>query len=258
MIVPFHFGNPQRQLFGIRHDAATPRDQVLACAPLLQEAMRTHRALWALAEALAVQGVSTLRFDWYGSGDSGGRGADLAFDGMLEDLDAATGQCEAPPRLLALRTASLPVLAHATARGRPVRLVLWDPLLSGADVVATWRRQHAQQLHAVGRYHGVPPAPGPQELLGFEVAPSLLQALSLLDFADAALPTGSTLLLAVWGVSASLERFAARQQSAGVAVEWLRLEAGDAPRWDDPHVFEHQVFPRRDVASLARQLALAA
>lgn len=258
MTFPFQFGHAERPLFGIRHDAAAERDVVLACAPLLQEALRSHRALWALGEALAAQGITTLRFDWYGSGDSGGRGRDVVFDGLLADLEAATALCGTPPRMLALRTASLPVVAHASAQARPVRLVLWDPLLSGRDVVARWRHQHWQQLHEVGRYHGRAPRAGADELLGFEVAPALLQALSLLELEDARLPAGSTLLLVAWESSPALERFAARQAAAGVAVEWLRLDADEQPRWEDPHVFEHQVFPRRGVAHLARHLAAAA
>ena len=255
MTQPFHFGSATRPVFGIRHDASPARDAVLACAPLLQEALRSHRALWALGEALAAQGVSTLRFDWYGSGDSGGAGGDMAFEGMLDDLGAAIAQCPMRPRLLALRSASLPVLAHAVASTRPVRVVLWDPLLSGGEVVAGWRRHHEQQLHEVGRYHGAAPPAGEDELLGFEVAPALLQALASLELEDARLPPGSTLVLATWQASPALERFAVRQQEAGVVVDWLRLDPEEQPRWEDPHVFEHQVFPRRGVARLAQHVA---
>ena len=89
MTLPLFFGRPERRLYGMHHRARKVRGHMLICAPLLQEGMRCHRSLWALAEALADAGVSSLRFDWFGSGDSAGDSAGLTLQGMLEDLAAA-------------------------------------------------------------------------------------------------------------------------------------------------------------------------
>lgn len=260
MTQPFFFGRAQRTLFGMLHAATGPqRGAMLVCAPLLQDGIRSQRALWLLAEALAAAGVDTLRFDWFGSGDSAGEGSDLQFDGLLDDLQVARSRLRAASpatrtRLFALRSAALPLIAQAAAGTEPVDLVLWDPLLAGRDVVTDWQQQHRQQLFAAGRYPDGGAAAEEDELLGFDVSTALLEPMSTIDAGDARLPAGSRILLAAWEMTAGLGQFVAAQRAAGTTVEILRFDANDRPSWEDPHLFEHLALPRRSVAQLAQRL----
>jgi len=258
----FYFGPPRRRLFGMLHAAASPRqgaaDAVLVASPLLQEGITSQRALWSLCEAMADRGTPALRFDWFGAGDSMGEGRDLSLSGMQEDLQGAIGHLSdrAPGvRLLTLRSGSLPVLLRATAGSVPVDLVLWDPVMRGAPMVERWRRQHREQLVDAGRYIVRKPVPtADDEVLGFDVAPALLDDLSQLDFRKRPLPAGSRVLVAAWHVDQDLQDFIDTQASGGVAVQTVLLTASDQPPWDDPAQFENQAMPRRSVTQLAQAL----
>lgn len=265
MTQPFHFGDPGRTLFGMRHPAATtPHAAMLVCAPLLQDGIRCHRSLWALAEALALAGTEVLRFDWFGSGDSGGDHVDIGLDGLLADLRVARAFLDTAPgglpvRILAYRSAALPVLAHLAGPSvEPVDLVLWDPQLVGRATVSEWRRQHVMQVRETGRYPRGGVVAERNELLGFDVDPAFLDALAGVDATGIRLPAGSRVLVAAWEQGEDLRRFIATQRAAGVTVEEVSLDPADCPAWLEPKVFEHQAFPRRSVAGLARHLAAEA
>ncbi|MEO6517766.1 MAG: hypothetical protein ABIO17_02055 [Pseudoxanthomonas sp.] len=269
MAEPFYFGDQPRVLFGLRHlAAATPKGNVLVCAPLLQEGIRCQRALWALAQAMAAQGLETLRFDWYGSGDSRGNSNEISLPGLAADIQSArqqlplvrTGTPSPLPvaRLLGVRSAALPLLLHASCSTQPADLVLWAPTLDGASLVAAWREQHRRQLYVTGRFPKPPQAAASNELLGFVLHERLLQALQAWQCAQVTLPVGSRVMLVQWRSTASTDVFVRRQRAAGVAVEYLQLDADDEPDWDNPDHFETQIFPRRAVNRLAAQLAEAA
>ena len=181
----FYFGRPRRALLGLRHPPLVEqraRDAMLVCAPLLQEGIRCQRALWSLAETLAAAGVEVLRFDWFGSGDSAGDSTGIVMPGLVDDIASAetfmASSASSPrPRLFGLRSAALPLLAHASQRGEPVDVVLWAPALDGHALAAAWREQHRRQLHGAGRFLSAQVASGDDELLGFVLDRSLLDDL---------------------------------------------------------------------------------
>src|SRR5690606_24633395 len=131
---------------------------------------------------MAERDVPAIRFARIGVNDSMGDARKLWLPGMQDDLALAHVQLADRAgglRLLALRSSSLPVLAHAAAGSTPVDLVLWDPVLRGAPMVERWRCLHAEQLTGVGRYIlRKPVAAADDELLGFDVDPSLLDGLA--------------------------------------------------------------------------------
>jgi hypothetical protein len=265
MTEPFYFGDSPRSLFGILHPAiARQKKALLACPPLFQDAIRSHRALWQLAESLSEAGIDTLRFDWFGTGDSSGESQELVFDGMLDDLLAAremltTMSGATLTRMLALRSSALPLLMHAAAQSAPVDLVLWDPCLDGKAVVADWRAQQTRQMAEAGRYVYRTSVPDRDELLGFTVNDELLASIEALDLSRTPLPHGSRVLLAVWATSAPVEqalveRFIETQRTAGAVVECLQFDTAEAPPFDAPRLFEAQIFPRRSLSQLMERM----
>lgn len=261
---PFYFGDPPRVLFGLRHCAGLMRKgDLLVCAPLLQEGIRCQRALWTLGQALASQGVETLRFDWYGSGDSHGNSRDIKVPGLVSDIALASNRlggahASTRNRMLALRSAALPLLLHAAASAAPVDVVLWAPVLDGRALVSSWREQHQRQLHAAGRFLKPPLAAQDDELLGFVLDDALLDALQALQTDQMTLPAGSRILLVQWQALPSTDQFMRRQTAAGVTVDCLQLDPQDEPDWDNPDHFETQIFPRRAVTRVATYLSEAA
>jgi len=259
MVESFYFGESPRLLAGALHPAARRTRTLLVCPPLLHDAVRSRRSLWALCEAQAAAGCDALRFDWYGTGDSSGESADVSVSGLIDDLGAARSLLrtignDAPQRLLGLRSGCLPLLAFAAMQAGPVDLVLWDADLNGAAVVQRWRAQHVEQLREAGRYpygHG---HAADNEMLGFAVAPALLDDLSALDFTSRPLPVGSRVLVAGWQPTADVERFISTQRAASVSVDWMGLVDGEMPS-QNPAVFERQRFPRRSVAELGERLS---
>ena len=132
---PFYLGTSKRRLFGIHTPAARAgRSRVaVLCQPLGDEYVYAHRSMRQLAISLSLCGFETLRFDYFGTGDSAGEEDDVDDAGLhadvitaietLQDL-AATDKVT----LIGLRAGAnvaAGVASHCTA---VEALVLWDPL----------------------------------------------------------------------------------------------------------------------------------
>ncbi len=154
---PLMFGPASRQVFGLFHPAEEARSNdtaVLICPPFGQEGLRTHRFFKVLAERLARTGIATLRFDFYGSGDSPGDESQGELDGWRRDLCSAHEELRrrAPAARIvwvgARLGATLAVLAARNGRCDPVRLVLWEPVIDGRRYARFLREQHVAAIDA--------------------------------------------------------------------------------------------------------------
>ena len=166
-MTPFFFGEPSRRLFGAYHPAATSRGRQRAavlCYPWGPEYVEAHRTLRQLAETLAGAGIHALRFDYFGTGDSGGTLAEGGVPGWRSDiLTAAEELCDISGAervsLVGLRLGALLAMAAAVeAPSRLDRLVLLDPVVDGAV--------YLDELAALARIEGnlsMEPVPRPPE-----------------------------------------------------------------------------------------------
>jgi pimeloyl-ACP methyl ester carboxylesterase len=144
-MTPFYFGTDARRLFGIHETAARTgrgtRAAVL-CQPWGAEYLNAHRAIRHLALKLAAAGWHALRFDYFGTGDSAGEAMEGDLAGWEADIGLAMAEARdiiggGPVALIGLRLGA--TLAARVARQRPRdihRLVLWDPVIRGADYLA--------------------------------------------------------------------------------------------------------------------------
>lgn len=129
---PFHFG-PNAELFGMFHSpTGTVRNKgVLIVPPLFSDAMRTHRVLRQVALRLSERGVSVLRFDLRGTGNSFGDLACLTRRDWVEDVSMAVDELRdigSVDRLAVLGVRfSVPVVAEAIAGHTVDEAVFWDP-----------------------------------------------------------------------------------------------------------------------------------
>jgi pimeloyl-ACP methyl ester carboxylesterase len=189
-IEPFFFGAHNRQLYGCYHEPPTwpARDAgVLLCYPHAHEMIRAHRAFHRLAEQLAHAGFPTLRFDSYGTGDSGGNSADVTIEGWMSDMQMAADALRERSGvghvvLTGMRLGATVALRAAPTLPDVAGLVLWEPLCSGANYLEELRILHEA---AINRFFVLPrdyaATPRPTELLGFAMPERLRTEIEAID-----------------------------------------------------------------------------
>jgi pimeloyl-ACP methyl ester carboxylesterase len=141
-MTPFFFGSRDRRLFGV-YEAAAPGSLVkraaVLCNPWGSEYIYAHRSLRQLAIRMSVAGFDTLRFDYFGTGDSAGdiTGADLR--GWEDDIELAIEETQdmagvARVSLVGLRLGATLAVRVAARHARHVdAVVAWNPVMSGPD-----------------------------------------------------------------------------------------------------------------------------
>jgi len=139
---PLFFRLGEHQLFAVLHqpDSGVARHGVVLCHALAEEKLWSHRVYVNLARDLAREGVSTLRFDFRGEGDSDLDFEQCALESRRADaLRAAEVLLEHEPQLrgclfLGHRLGCAIAAMAAAAPGSPARgLIAWDPVVRGRD-----------------------------------------------------------------------------------------------------------------------------
>jgi pimeloyl-ACP methyl ester carboxylesterase len=213
---PFHFGTGGRRLFGVYEPAVQgspgTRAAVL-CQPWGREYLHAHRAMRQLAIRLSVAGYHTLRFDYFGTGDSDGDMEDAGIAGWEADIESAIAEIRdiagaTQVALIGLRlgaTAAARVAARGT--GAVNALVLWDPILSSGAWLAPLDAAPAS-------HHG-----DVVELHGFRVGAAMLRDFGSIDLPAAPGVPGMRSFMAV------TERMPAHARlEAGRAGDLLEVE----------------------------------
>ena len=180
-----------RALFGWYHPPSEGNERgpaVVICPPLGYEAICAYPALRELAERLSKLGYPVLRFDYDGTGDSGGLDGDSgrvrawveSVGFAIDDVRALSGVSEVC--LFGVRIGATIALSAAAERGDVERLVLWNPCPSGKAYV---RELKAFRLFAeqTGEVDARPKAEGDasEESGGFLFTEETLQALKALE-----------------------------------------------------------------------------
>jgi uncharacterized protein len=189
---PFYFGSHERPLFGIYEAARSSKASraVVLCHPWGAEYTHAYRGMRQLAKMLTVNGIHTLRFDYFGTGDSGGEqtagdlsGWETDIRSAIEELKDTTGAARVG--LVGMRLGATLAANVAVRIGEVVNsLVLWDPVVSGAEYLT--------EVHHAARTAGLLPKcavarsadrGGGHEILGFPLTESLAAGLRRIDLA---------------------------------------------------------------------------
>lgn len=203
---PLWIGDATRRRYAAFH----PADQgesalgVLIVPPLLHEQPRSRRLLTEVAGRLSALGIACMRFDYFGSGDSDGTGEQMDFASMRDDLTVATESLRSMAGLeqvavLAVRGGSLPLAEWLEHDGDAQHVVLWEPVVDGAGLLAELERDDARELRSTDRYplrRGTTVVHNERQLMGFDVSPGFRRDLAEVRLAPDAWKQAPTL----WGV----------------------------------------------------------
>ena len=203
-MIPFYFGAPDRPLYGCFHEPRPGLQRTcgaILCPPLWHEYIYSHRAYRQLAVRLSRAGYPVLRFDYYGSGDSGGDEEQGEIPQRLTDISTAVSEMRSRSGLgkvclLGLRLGGTLSMMSGAQRGDVEGLVLWDPVVTGRAHIKEMRTVHTERLGSLSKpKHGIP-AGMYGEILGYPLTRSIVADLENIDLlAIRRKPANNTLVI---------------------------------------------------------------
>jgi exosortase A-associated hydrolase 2 len=200
---PFFLPAAGGQRFCMYHaPAGHARGALVYAHPFGDEMNRTRRLAAQQARALAALGIAVLLVDLHGCGDSSGDFLDARWETWIDDLGLASAWLEQRAGVRAgvwgARLGALLALDYARAAPRaPARLVLWQPVLSGAAFLNQFLRLRlagdmlAEGAGASGGTRALRAqlaAGSALEVAGYTIAPQLAATLDGIEAARLALP----------------------------------------------------------------------
>jgi pimeloyl-ACP methyl ester carboxylesterase len=190
MVDVFHFDVAGARLFGAWHPPLRQRSRTgyaVICPPFGREAPPAHVLGRRVAEELAGIGVGTLRFDYFGTGDSEGASTDATLERWFVDIAGAVEEARQRSSggracIVGIRLGALLGAWHGARAGRGAvsALCALDPIPSGEAQIDETRR-----LEAAGWADlEIEPASSPTDdvsLMGIPWSEGLVQELGELD-----------------------------------------------------------------------------
>jgi pimeloyl-ACP methyl ester carboxylesterase len=161
---PLYLGTRERRLFAAYEPAAVKERRTRAavlCYPWGAEYTFAHRTMRQLAVKLSTCGFHTLRFDYFGTGDSGGEdseaspaAAEVDIESAIEGLQDIVGVAQVA--LIGLRLGATLAARAAMRRKENVEaLVLWDPIVLPEEAAGMMRNLPARTLMMLTDSQGV-------------------------------------------------------------------------------------------------------
>lgn len=250
-----YFGG--QRLLGSLHVASRGRDAVLLCNPFGEEAARSHRTFRVLATQLERVGISAMRFDYSGTGDSLGDAGAGSVARWLADIAEAAARLKqatgaARISLVGLRFGAT-LAALASEALAPRHLVMWDPIVNGRAYLDELAAQHATYMreelgpawHARAHVHA---GGAPTEAMGTPIGDALARELSAIDLALAP-PAGHRVTVIATRPSPGAEALRAKLAQR---AQWLEL--ADSTAWNSDAALNAMVVPMSIVQAVVARL----
>ncbi len=177
--------------FGWLH-ATTGNNAIIFCNPYGHEALLSHRGMRKLSERLCSQRVSSLRFDYFGTGDSAGSEDDGEqiehwISGIEQAVQHARQQLGARKIILCgLRLGALlaALAAERLQSSSPIDgLIMMSPVVSGKDYLRELNLIQRRWRNTPGNMPDTPEVviPGTVETFGFRLNAQTVDTLTQLD-----------------------------------------------------------------------------
>jgi pimeloyl-ACP methyl ester carboxylesterase len=230
---PFYFGGSDQRLFGV-YDAgraeAGRSGAVVLCNPWGPEYIHAHRTMRVAANMLTAAGFHTLRFDYFGTGDSAGDLEQASVAIWEDNIRAAVREVTeisgvTRATLIGLRFGGL--LAARVAAASPAlidRLVLWDPVPDGRTYLNELFRAARAEIPARRGPIARPASDGGgHEVLGHAVTARMAGEIGRLDLQALAADLPRRLHVLLSGKPAEVARVerALVPPVAKAAIEWI-------------------------------------
>jgi exosortase A-associated hydrolase 2 len=146
----FFFNKDGKRLFSILHEpdaSARPPLGVVFCAPLFEEKLWSHRVLVNAARTFAKRGMTVLRFDYFGDGESEGKFEEASVHSRCADILDAVDFCRSQTAvtkiyLLGLCYGATLALRTALTDSSVAGAVAWAPVLEGDRYANELLRAH--------------------------------------------------------------------------------------------------------------------
>lgn len=188
-MMPFYFGPAERTVFGAFHPALgrARHEGVVICHPFGNEYLRAYQACRRLAMSLSEAGLPTLRFDYYGTGDSAGEHHEGTPTQWRQDIETAVTELRdmagvSHVSLVGVRLGAALAATLGSMSGSILHLVLWDPVVHGKTYVDRLTAAHTIALqHTHPRVRRRISHNGTREVIGAVLSPPLLNELEDLD-----------------------------------------------------------------------------
>lgn len=155
-IPQFFLNRDGQRLFSVLHRVDTVADRaVVVCAPLFDEKLWSHRVFVNFARFLAARGVPTLRFDYFGDGESEGRFEEASVATRVRDIHDAIDFCRretGASRVVLVGSGYGATLALRATLEQPhgavSAVIAWSPVIDGERYLNDVLRVHlsAQML----------------------------------------------------------------------------------------------------------------
>ena len=183
---PMFFGSSASPLFGIFEapaDKLAKGHGVVLCPPVAQEHLRSHSLMRQVSAALVRSGYHTLRFDWFGVGDSAGSYEQATLTRWNEDVAQASTELRdlSGVRKVSLFGARLgaTIALRAARQVKASQVIALDAVLDGVAHLQSQRAIHTAALASSKRYWQPSPTErrADGELVGFRVSDEFLAEL---------------------------------------------------------------------------------
>jgi pimeloyl-ACP methyl ester carboxylesterase len=190
----FFFGNTERPLYGVHHEPGARQSRqtaILVCYPFGREYMRCHRALVRFCDRLAAAGYHSLRFDYFGTGDSAGDNSEGGVSEWVANTRMATQELKDVSGLekvsiVGVRLGAAIAMHAAAAEPALENLVLWDPVVDGALYLDGLESMHDEFVNDVNRFPKTGTGArhtGDDELVGMVWSSAMRQSIRGIDLA---------------------------------------------------------------------------
>jgi pimeloyl-ACP methyl ester carboxylesterase len=262
---PMYFGASERPLFGV-YQAPTAQPGrnrgVVLCSPFGDEGIMSHRAFRALAERLVAERFHVFRFDYFGTGDSGGEGHEASIEQWLEDIEAAADEIKdvagvAKLSLVGLRLgATLALTAAAGKRGDLDRIVLWDPIVRGEPYLNRIAQAHNDYIKwELGQPSGFQ-SPNPatlDEIMGFPLSKDFKGAMNAIDLISLTFRRPRNVNLILSEPLKEYDDLANHLQSQKATVEQKRIQV--RMNWNSDEAVTSSLVPTEAISAIVESLA---
>lgn len=255
-----------RHLLAAVHPAPRLRARSVAallCNPFGEEAARAHRAYRVMAHRLEDAGYAAMRFDYAGTGDSSGDIAEFGIDDWIEDIAAAADALRRESGvsrivLVGLRFgATLAALSVLRGKLRAAHVVLWDPVVDGAQYLRELGRAHRQYMdEELGRVSAVDDGaatthdPILREALGTPISPRLHAELAAIDLTS---DMPGAVMTTVLCTQRTPEMMRLRERwTDSPRMHWIDHESSGA--WNSDAALNNAVVPMSEILALIARL----